>query len=134
MTKILAEVADISITQGHRGEERQNALYPRFTKLRWPHGKHNKLPSEAVDFVPYPRPSRTQTLWAALAYVAGNAVQIGRQRGLDVRWGGDWNQNGDVTDQDFYDLFHLEVRRAEDYIPLDDTDIAWLQSYGVAQN
>ena len=107
---VLEEVADISSIEGHRNEERQNSLYPRFTKLKFPHGKHNKLPSVAVDFQPYPVPERREKLWAALAYIAGRAIEIGKRRGLVVRWGGDWDQDGDLTDQNFDDLYHLELK------------------------
>lgn len=106
---ILQEVADISIIEGHRNEARQNSLYPRFTKLKFPHGKHNRFPSLAVDIQPYPKPEREEKLWAALGYIAGRAVEIGKRRGLTVRWGGDWDSDGDLTDQTFDDLFHIEI-------------------------
>ena len=71
--------------------------------------KHNKLPSLAVDFLPYPKPERNEKLWAALAYVAGRIIEMAKQDGVEIRWGGDWNRNGDLTDQNFDDLFHLEL-------------------------
>ena len=37
-------------------------------------------------------------------------VQWGIHTGVDIRWGGDWNRNGDITDNGFDDLFHFEVR------------------------
>jgi len=109
---LLYEVADISLICGHRDEEAQNTAYDlgRST-LRWPDGKHNSLPSMAVDLQPYPLPRRKEKLWASLAYIAGRAIEIGKRRGLKVRWGGDWNGNGDLTDQNFDDLYHLEVSK-----------------------
>lgn len=115
MTTIRDEVADISILSGHRDEATQNSLYPKYTKLRFPDGKHNKLPSEAVDFNVYPKPDTKAKQWAALAYVAGRAIEIGKRRGLTVRWGGDWDGDGDLTDQNFDDLFHLEVTLASTF-------------------
>lgn len=48
------EIFDISITEGHRPEERQNELFEKgLSKLRFPEGKHNSIPSMAVDAVPY---------------------------------------------------------------------------------
>jgi peptidoglycan L-alanyl-D-glutamate endopeptidase CwlK len=112
MTAVRDEVADISILEGHRGKFRQNkAFAENRSKVRWPDGKHNRRPSQAVDFQPYPVPERDVELWAALAYVAGRAIEIGKRRGLVVRWGGDWDGDGDLTDNDFDDLYHLEVRR-----------------------
>ena len=107
---ILEEVADISIIEGYRNEERQNSLYPDFTQLKYPNGKHNKYPSIAVDIQPYPVPERREKLWAALAYIAASAIQIGKRRGIVVRWGGDWDSDGDLTDQNFDDLYHLELQ------------------------
>ena len=108
---ILHNVADISLTTGHRGKEEQDSAYPRYTKVRWPDGKHNKLPSDAVDFQPHPLPTNPNKLWASLAYVAGHIIAYGKSRGIQFRWGGDWDSDGDLTDQNFDDLFHIEVVR-----------------------
>ncbi len=110
MDRVLHEVADISITCGFRGEADQNRLFDeRKSRVRFPQSKHNNYPSVAVDFQPWPYPEREEKLWAALAYVAGRAVEIGIEEGIALRWGGDWNCNGDLTDQHFDDLFHLEI-------------------------
>lgn len=112
MNTVLYEVADISILCGHRGEAAQEEAYATGrSKVRWPNGKHNSLPSKAVDFQPYPVPESREKLWASLAYIAGRAIEIGKRKGLKVRWGGDWNGDGDLTDQKFDDLYHLEVSR-----------------------
>lgn len=112
MDRILQEVADISLLKGHRGQKEQNEAFygdPQRSKLPWPKGKHNRNPSIAVDFQPYPRPESTGKLKTSLAYIAGAAVQIGRQEGLVIRWGGDWDRDGSLIDQNFDDLFHLEI-------------------------
>lgn len=112
MDRVLHEVADISLTEGYRGQKEQNEYYygtPQRSKLPWPKGKHNKLPSPAVDFRPYPMPDRNEKLWASLAYIAGRVKQMAIEDGYDIRWGGDWDGDGDLTDQDFDDLFHLEL-------------------------
>lgn len=112
MTTVRDEVADISILTGHRDQEEQDQKFAEgLSQVRWPNGKHNRYPSEAVDFQPYPLPERREKLWAALAYIAGRAIEIGKRRGLVVRWGGDWDQDGDLTDQNFDDLYHLEIRK-----------------------
>ena len=108
MDTLLEEVGDISLVCGHRNEQEQNALYPKYSKVKWPNGKHNSMPSRAVDFQPYPYPAKKEVLWASLAYYAGRAIEIGQRRDIKLRWGGDWNGNGDMTDTEFYDLFHLE--------------------------
>jgi peptidoglycan L-alanyl-D-glutamate endopeptidase CwlK len=112
LTIVLREVADISILQGHRGQKEQNEAFygdPQTSKLPWPRGKHNKLPSLAVDIQPYPRPKTNYKLAISLAYIAGRAVQLAADEGITLRWGGDWDRDGDMTDNDFDDLFHLEI-------------------------
>ena len=112
LDRALQEVADISLICGHRGQVEQNAAYyavPQRSKVQWPNGKHNQFPSKAVDFQPYPMPDSEHKLWASLAYVAGRIIQMAAADGVEIRWGGDWNSNGDLTDQNFDDLFHLEI-------------------------
>ena len=107
---LLYEVADISLICGFRNEEDQNEAFSEGrSKVQWPNGKHNQLPSYAVDLQPYPLPERKEKLWASLAYIAGRAIEIGKRRGLKVRWGGDWDGDGDLTDQNFDDLYHIEI-------------------------
>jgi hypothetical protein len=110
MDRVLLEVADVSLTCGYRGEQEQNALYvSKRSRVMFPNSKHNQLPSVAVDFQPYPLPKRKEKVWASLAYIAGRAIEIGIEEGVALRWGGDWNRNGDLTDQRFDDLFHIEI-------------------------
>jgi hypothetical protein len=110
MTRVRDEVGDISLLEGHRGEERQNEYFDSgVSEVRWPDGKHNKLPALAVDFRTYPFPTTEKRQFASLAYHASAAIMIGKEEGVTLRWGGDWNRNGDVSDQKFDDLFHIEI-------------------------
>ena len=110
LDRVLQEVADISLICGFRDRDTQDAAVAAGTsEVEWPDGKHNKWPSLAVDLRPYPMPKRKEVLWAALGYIAGRMVQIGIEEGVALRWGGDWDRDGDVTDQSFYDLFHIEI-------------------------
>ena len=110
VTRIRDEVVDVSLTYGHRDREEQNTIYESgFSKLKWPRSKHNHKPSQAVDLQPYPYPQEEPRLWGALGYIAGRAFEIAQQEGFRIRWGGDWDMDGDLTDQTFDDLFHLEL-------------------------
>jgi hypothetical protein len=101
---------DVSLIFGHRGRATQNRLYSEGkSKVQWPDSKHNSLPSLAVDIQPYPYPDNENDLRAALGYMAGLCWLIAEKHGFKIRWGGDWNRNGDVTDNGFDDLFHLEI-------------------------
>jgi peptidoglycan L-alanyl-D-glutamate endopeptidase CwlK len=91
-------------------DETQNTLFENsFSKVRWPDSKHNRRPSKAIDLQPYPYPKMTSKVWGALGYIAGHAIRIAAEEGFSIRWGGDWDGDGDMTDQDFDDLFHFEL-------------------------
>jgi hypothetical protein len=108
--RVLQEVCDISLLYGYRGEAEQNELFDNnLSKLRFPDSKHNRQPSQAVDLQPYPRPLHDSKLWGALGYIAGRGEAIAEDMGITLRWGGDWDRDGDLTDQNFDDLFHWEI-------------------------
>ena len=99
---------DCSVLEGHRSEERQNRLYDEGkTKVRYPKGRHNSSPSRAVDVTPYPvdwKDRERQTLFA------GFVLGIARGMGLNIRWGGDWDQDFQVADNRFDDFPHFELK------------------------
>ena len=77
------------------------------SKLKFPHGKHNADPSNAVDVVPYPVDwEDTDRMY----YFAGFVKGIAAVMGIPIRWGGDWNDNTEVKDTNFKDLPHFELR------------------------
>lgn len=101
------ESFDCTILEGHRGEAAQNKAYDEGkSKLRWPNGKHNKLPSLAVDVAPYP------VDWNDLHrfyYFAGYVMGIAQEMGIKIRWGGDWDGDKELKDNSFNDLVHFEI-------------------------
>lgn len=105
---------DCQVLEGFRGEQDQNKAYQEgSSKLRWPNGKHNRMPSDAVDVSPYP------VIWNNLArfywfsgYVLATARSLKEQAKMtrDIRYGGDWNRNYDITDEKgLRDLVHFEL-------------------------
>ncbi len=101
---------DVSLLSGHRGKTEQNGLYIQGkSKLKWPESKHNSVPSLAVDLQPYPRPQNENDLRASLGFMAGLLTVIAQEQGIAIRWGGDWDMDGDFTDNGFDDLFHIEL-------------------------
>jgi len=51
----LIKEMDVTVLCGHRTKEEQDKCYALGTsKLKWPKSKHNKVPSLAIDIVPYP--------------------------------------------------------------------------------
>ncbi len=48
---------DFTVIEGHRNKAKQaEAFANKTSKLKWPRSKHNKMPSEAFDAIPYPFP------------------------------------------------------------------------------
>ena len=101
------KLRDFSIIEGYRGEDRQNRMYREGkSKLKWPHSKHNTTPSRAVDIAPYPID------WGDLdefRYLAGLVVGIGHALNVPLKWGGDWDQDGVLSNNRFNDLPHIEI-------------------------
>ena len=104
--KVIKEY-DCSILQGYRNQEEQDRLYYEGrSKLQYPDSKHNSNPSLAVDVIPYPIDwNDRERFYHFAGYVKGVASGLG----IKIRWGGDWDRDGDLTDQNFNDLFHIEI-------------------------
>ena len=110
MVDELLDHMDVSLIYGYRDRESQNGLFENgVSQLRYPDSMHNHNPSLAVDIQPYPYPNNENDLRAALGYMAGLCWMIALKHGFKIRWGGDWNRNGSVTDNGFDDLFHIEI-------------------------
>ena len=112
LQKVFNEVikhVDCSVLEGHRSGERQNKLYDEGkTKVKYPNGRHNANPSNAVDVTPYPidwDDRERQTLFA------GFVLGIAQGMGIKLRWGGNWDMDFEVQDNRFDDFPHFELRK-----------------------
>lgn len=98
---------DFSVLEGHRSNKRQEELFRQGkSKLRGGESKHNSNPSMAVDLAPWP------IVWEdsrRFYFLAGLMFQAAFDLGVRLRFGGDWNQNFDFSDQSFFDLAHFEL-------------------------
>lgn len=98
---------DCSAIWGFRNEEDQETAFRTgHSKKRWPESSHNTYPSRAIDVVPYP------TLYQGekeLYELAGWVQAYAKVLNISIRWGGDWDGDGDLKDQNFYDLAHYEL-------------------------
>lgn len=107
--EVVKEV-DCAIIEGHREEERQNRFFLEGrSKVKWPDGKHNKVPSEAVDAGPYIFGKGLSWDRNQCCYFAGMVKGKALELGIKIRWGGDWDNDNDVNDQKFNDLVHFEL-------------------------
>lgn len=99
---------DCTVIEGHRGKDAQNKAYNKGnSKLKFPHGKHNKSPSVAVDVAPYPIDWKDRDRFH---YFGGYVLGIAKSLGLNIRWGGDWDQDTQTKDNKFDDLVHFEIK------------------------
>ncbi len=98
---------DFSVISGHRGEEEQNRLFKDGkSHLAYPHSKHNKTPSMAVDLAPYKIDWEDAGRFKLLAgYLLGITVALE----INIIWGGDWNGDFNMKNQRFHDLPHFEL-------------------------
>ena len=100
----LIKIMDVTIIEGLRSEERQKELLAKgATKVKY--SKH--MEGKAVDLAPYPIDWENRD---GFHYMGGMVRGIGKQLGVKIRWGGDWDSDGDVKDNGFDDLVHVELR------------------------
>lgn len=101
---------DFAIICGHRGKEEQNQAFREGkSKLQWPNGNHNAMPSNAVDVAPCPNYfNSTQAEWKLLN---DHIRATEKKLGVNLRWGGDWDGDGDSKDERFLDIPHWELRK-----------------------
>lgn len=125
--KVLA-IKDHSVLKGHRPESEQNAAYygnPQRSKLKWPDGKHNGVPSRAIDVQTYPLPLNGLAQAATILpkykeeyqrrlreeqlYLLGLYMGIASEMGITLRTGADWDRDGEIADNGWDDFFHVEI-------------------------
>ena len=113
---------DHSLQVGYRDKEDQTKAYKsKNSKVQWPDSYHNELPSMAVDAAPYPLPinwgedsrDEYEKFRYFAFYVLGVADVLYAIGAIDhqLEWGGDWDNDKDVTDNSFNDLLHFQLRR-----------------------
>lgn len=114
----LSKYVNCSVFCGHRNESEQNEAFKKgLSQVQWPNSKHNSFPSMAIDSGQY-FPEIKNTDWddfKAFATLNGMVQIIARQL-YDageithlIRWGGDWDGDGQTLDQHFNDLPHFEL-------------------------
>lgn len=98
---------DFAVYCGHRNEADQNrAKAEGKSRLSFPHSKHNKFPSHAFDAAPYPIDWNDIERFKKLGEIM---LASARAVGVQIRWGGDFNMDGDKTTRDAWDKPHFEL-------------------------
>lgn len=116
MNKVI-ETFDIIVIEGHRSVAVQQEYYkkgrfgnpgPIVTQIDGvkKKGKHNYDPAKAVDVAPYPINWNDREQFV---YMAGLILGIAHVYGINLRWGGDWDEDHNLIEEKFRDLPHFEV-------------------------
>jgi peptidoglycan L-alanyl-D-glutamate endopeptidase CwlK len=100
----LIKIMDVTIIEGLRSEQRQEKLLEQgSTKTKF--SKH--IEGKAVDLAPYPIDWEDRDRFH---YMGGMIRGIAKQLNVPVRWGGDWDSDGETKDNSFDDLVHVEIK------------------------
>ena len=100
----LIKIMDVTVIEGLRSAERQEELLAQgATKVKY--SKH--MEGKAVDICPYPIDWDDRDRFH---YMGGMIRAIAKQLNVNVRWGGDWDSDGEVKDNNFDDLVHIEIK------------------------
>jgi peptidoglycan L-alanyl-D-glutamate endopeptidase CwlK len=100
----LIKIMDVTVIEGLRSAERQKELLKKgATKVKY--SKH--MEGKAVDIAPYPIDWDDRERFH---YMGGMIRGIARALNLNIRWGGDWDSDGEIKDNNFDDLVHIEIK------------------------
>ena len=100
----LIKIMDVTIIEGLRSKERQEQLLAQ-GKTKTKYSKH--IEGKAVDLAPYPIDWEDREMFH---YMGGMLRGLGKAMGVNIRWGGDWDSDGDIHDNKFDDLVHVEIK------------------------
>lgn len=118
---IIRTPIDFTIIHGFRDRELQNELVAQgLSKTPWPKSQHNfrilqgggesYIPqAKALDFGPWINGTVPWDDELAFARVAGVFDACAAELGIEIEWGGDWDDDGSSTDQSFMDLGHIQL-------------------------
>ena len=104
----LIKIMDCTIIEGVRSDEKQNEYFKNGKSKK--DGIVNKgmhQLGKAIDLAPYPIDWNDRDRFH---YMGGMIRGIAKQLNINVRWGGDWDSDGQTKDNSFDDLVHVEIR------------------------
>tara|TARA_R110002020_G_C16039174_1_gene753556 strand:- start:128 stop:505 length:378 start_codon:yes stop_codon:yes gene_type:complete len=100
----LVKIMDVTIIEGLRSQKRQDELVAKGAS-KTKYSKH--IQGKAVDLAPYPIDWEDRERFH---YMGGMVRGIGQQLNVNIRWGGDWDSDGEIKDNNFDDLVHVEIK------------------------
>lgn len=113
----VAERTAILILESQRGREAQETAFREgHSKVHFGDSAHNWSPSVALDVAPKPLDWNDRKAFIALSKIV---LPLAKGLAVPIRWGGDWNGNGILTDQTLSDLPHYELNPWRDFAKRD---------------
>lgn len=98
---------DFTVLDSQRGRAAQEkAFRAGNSKAHFGQSAHNWAPAIALDVAPFPIDWNDRQRFIDLSKVI---LPIARDMKVPLRWGGDWNMNGVLTDEHLSDLPHYEL-------------------------
>lgn len=110
------QVMDFTVLETLRDEARQELLVKSGASktMNSRHLANADGLAEAVDLLPYPYNVNGVDVWddkQRFAVLAGLMYAAAALENVPVRWGGDWDGDGNNADSAFHDMPHYELRR-----------------------
>ncbi|MCX5478438.1 peptidoglycan-binding protein [Kaistia geumhonensis] len=107
----------IIILESQRGRAAQEEAFRKGnSKAHFGDSAHNWSPSVALDVAPRPLDWGDRKAFIALSVIV---FEEARRLKIPIRWGGDWNGNGVLTDEKLSDLPHYELKPWRDFAKRD---------------
>lgn len=98
---------DFRVLDSTRGRDAQTRAYETGkSKAKFGQSAHNYVPAIAFDLFPFPYDWNDRKAFKKLADIV---MRIAKEKGIPLRWGGDWNMDGDKTTSDAWDMPHFEL-------------------------
>lgn len=97
---------DFTILDAQRGRAAQEYAFRQGrSKARFGQSAHNWSPAVALDIVPYPIDFDNKQRFIDLAQKL--ILPLAKEMNIPIRWGGDWNMDGNISDG--WDFPHYEL-------------------------
>lgn len=102
---------DFTVMDSTRGRAAQELAFKKGnSKAHFGQSAHNYQPAVAVDIAPYPVDFNNVQRFKDMAAVV---LRIAKEKGIPLRWGGDWNMDGSTADG--WDFPHFELHPWRDW-------------------
>lgn len=105
---------DFKVLDSVRGRAAQEKAFREgHSKVHFGESAHNYMPAIALDL--FPAPYSWDDKQAFITFQLEIIKPLAKKLGIPIRQGIDWNMNGDITDERFVDMPHVELHPWRDW-------------------